>query len=153
VESRAIAERRTLERCSPNLDSQLQTITPWSSATRKLSSEDTTKSLVSRVNQELKRCSRLYAELSLTAVANQRARLVVQVDAGPQFIFSKLPGVVPKTSTHNPTDTYLTSPHQRRSHSQRGEIFSLAAGTSSNRSESPSRLRGPDGFGDPPRHC
>ena len=31
----------------------------------------------------------------------------------------------PKTSTHNPTHTYLTSPHQRRSNSQRGEIFSL----------------------------
>ena len=39
--------------------------------------------------------------------------------------FSRLLGVAPKTSTHNPTHTYLTSPHQRRSDSQRGEIFSL----------------------------
>ena len=48
-----------------------------------------------------------------------RARSVVQVHPGPPFIFSRLPGVVPKTSTHNPTHTSLISLHQLRSHSQR----------------------------------
>ena len=34
--------------------------------------------------------------------------MVVQGDAGPQFIFSKLPGVVPKTLPRNPTHTSVT---------------------------------------------
>jgi multidrug efflux pump subunit AcrB len=43
----------------------------------------------------------------------------------PTNYFSKLPGVVPKTSTHNPTHTALTSLHRLCSHSQRREIFPL----------------------------
>jgi hypothetical protein len=38
----------------------------------------------------------------------EKSQLVVQVDAGPQFIFSKLPGVVPKTLPRNPTHTSVT---------------------------------------------
>src|SRR6266850_7956522 len=45
------------------------------------------------------------------------ARSVVQVHPGPPFIFSRLPGVVPKISTistHNPTHTCLAPPFQER---------------------------------------
>ena len=38
--------------------------------------------------------------------------------------FRWVSGRCPKISTHNPIHTYLTSPHERRSDSRRGEIFS-----------------------------
>lgn len=40
----------------------------------------------------------------------------------PTILFSRLPGVAPKTPTHNLTHNLL---HHRSSHSQRGQIFSL----------------------------
>jgi hypothetical protein len=59
------------------------------------------------------------------------------------------PGAVLKTSIHNPTHTYLTSPHQWRSGSQHVRYPSVARVTL-NRSESPGRLQGADCFGDGP---
>jgi hypothetical protein len=41
------------------------------------------------------------------------------------LLLSEVTKRCPKTSTHNLTHTCLTSPHQRRIDSQRGEIFSL----------------------------
>ena len=41
----------------------------------------------------------------------------------PTIIFSRLPGVAPKASTHNPTHNLL---HHRTPHAQRRKIFSLA---------------------------
>jgi hypothetical protein len=41
----------------------------------------------------------------------------------PTILFSRLPDVAPKSSTPNPTHTYLRSPRERRSDSWRGEIF------------------------------
>ena len=42
----------------------------------------------------------------------------------PPFIFGRLAAFVPKISTLNPIHAYLTSPHEGRSDSRRGEIFS-----------------------------
>ena len=42
----------------------------------------------------------------------------------PPFIFDRLAAFVPKISTLNPIHAYLTSPHEGRSDSGRGEIFS-----------------------------
>jgi hypothetical protein len=60
-----------------------------------------------------------------------RERALIKGEVGgssqprPGIYFSRLMGVVPRTSAHNPTHTYLTTPHLRRGDSQRGEIFSL----------------------------
>ena len=71
------------------------------------------------------KCTRPMLPGRLTIAILIRARSVVQVHPGPPFIFSRLPGVVPKISTHNPTHTYLTSLHQLRGDSQRRQIFPL----------------------------
>ena len=47
---------------------------------------------------------------------------MVQVHPGPPFVSSRFPGVVPKTSTHNPAHISL---HHLRIHSQRRQIVPL----------------------------
>src|SRR6266550_1000260 len=53
----------------------------------------------------------------------ERLPVTQEIAGSSPVAHSMLPDVAPKSSTHNPTHTYLRSPRERRGDSWRGEIF------------------------------